>query len=324
MIRDKNPISGAIFGTGRCGSTWFGSVINSHPEVAYRFEPLLRLSRVDEYRMLISDIRSQGFGEGRLKRLRDALLPAWPELEIPPFFRKSNRHNIGIAALYPLARGFRPAGALFRAMYSPPNTAPLVFKETGAHAFMTRLLEDTTTPIVYLIRHPVAVADSSLRGQEKGVMPTGRQDVLSDILRDCAADLSLRFGDRVQHMSLLERNALLWRMDVERALATGLAAGPRFLPVVYEQVCRDPLAQFRTVFAHFGLEVPEQTAAFLDSLLAIDQKRSEHSSFFSVVRNPALTAERWRKSVAPDQVDEVMAIVGDSAAYAYGRSVWEG
>jgi hypothetical protein len=323
MIRDKNAITGAIFGTGRCGSTWFGSVINSHPEVAYRFEPLLRLRRIEKYRLLISNIEHQGFGDGRLGQLRAALLPARPELEIPPFFRKRNRRNLGIAALYPLARGFRPMSALFRAIYSPSDTAPLVFKETGAHDFMVRLLEETTTPVIYLVRHPVAVSDSSARGQERGVMPTGRQEVLVDILRDNANELSLKFGGRVPHMSLLERNALLWRMDVERALRAGMAAGSRFLPILYEQACREPLKQFTRVFAHFGLDVPDQTAAFLQSLLSIDQERSEHSSFFSVARNPALTADRWRKTVPQADVDMVMAIVGDSDAYAFGRQTWD-
>ena len=31
--------------TGRCGSTWLGAMVSSHPEVAYLFEPFHRLSK---------------------------------------------------------------------------------------------------------------------------------------------------------------------------------------------------------------------------------------------------------------------------------------
>jgi hypothetical protein len=34
-----------IFGTGRSGSSWLGSIIDSHPQVAYRFEPFHRLKQ---------------------------------------------------------------------------------------------------------------------------------------------------------------------------------------------------------------------------------------------------------------------------------------
>ena len=39
---------GAIFGTGHSGTTCLGSIISSHPNIAYRFEPFHRLEKISK------------------------------------------------------------------------------------------------------------------------------------------------------------------------------------------------------------------------------------------------------------------------------------
>ena len=53
-----------VFGTSRCGSTWLGSIIASHPEVAYRFEPFHRRKKEAVFLSLRKRIEAGDLDEG--------------------------------------------------------------------------------------------------------------------------------------------------------------------------------------------------------------------------------------------------------------------
>ncbi|MGL6343136.1 MAG: hypothetical protein ACRC80_28855, partial [Waterburya sp.] len=84
------PKLGGIFGTGRCGTTWLGAMVSSHPDVAYRFEPFHRLKKSKiAIATALEKIRAEDFSAQDLNLIYQALLPAYPEVEKPPFFAKN-------------------------------------------------------------------------------------------------------------------------------------------------------------------------------------------------------------------------------------------
>ena len=96
---------GAIFGTGRSGTTWLGSIVSSHPEISYRFEPFHRLQNTNiEIRKAIDLIRADTFSVKDLPDIYQALSPAYPESEKPPFFNKKYSLKPGRKYVWPLAR----------------------------------------------------------------------------------------------------------------------------------------------------------------------------------------------------------------------------
>ena len=81
---------GSIFGTGRSGTTWLGAMVSSHPEIAYRFEPFHRLGATQPaVEEALETIRSNEFSYKDLSSVYQALLPAYPQAEKPPFFPKN-------------------------------------------------------------------------------------------------------------------------------------------------------------------------------------------------------------------------------------------
>lgn len=338
MTQTLPPRFGAIFGAGRSGTTWLGAIAASHPEVVYRFEPFHRARNEDPAIAAAEDrIVADDFGPADLPQIYAALLKATPDLEKPPFFSKhyATQVPIGRGFLWPLARRNAAIGRIFQGFYTPKGQPFSVFKEVGLRQHMVRLLERTEVPIVYLVRHPCAVLYSLLRGQEQGVMPSGRRKVVSDWLdKHHDPALAREYKPRLEELTIAEIEALLWRMEVElvtRALS-GCASG---IVLVYEELTEAPHAVAERMFAHFGYpdRLPDQCTDFIDASIRGDnswQVRFKYGEigikpYFSVFRNPNVSRDTWKEKMPAEQRQQILAIVRDSKAYALGadKNFWD-
>jgi len=318
---------GAIFGSGRSGTTWLGALVSSHPDVAYRFEPLHRaqnlggVAQAARARMHHSPMASEDLTE-----LYEALLVAHPELEKPPFFPK--RYPMVVArgrrVLWPLARKSRAAAALFRFLYTPKGRPFLLFKEVAEEETFRRLVQHTRIPLVYLVRHPCATVHSIVAGQRRGLMPSGRQGILGDFLKKYAPQLAERFGGRVNTMTPHEKAALLWRATAERCWEV-LGTRGNLLPVFYERLCMEPISQLTAVLRLFGLDMESQVLRFLEASTGKRMTRARLSfgeigisDYFSVFRDPAQSMSHWKRALDPAERKRIMKLVEDSPVFAAG------
>lgn len=326
--RDNIPPLGAIFGTGRSGSTWLGAMVSSHPEVAYRFEPFHRLSKTNSaIAIALEQIRSSDFSFQDLNSLYQALLPASPELEKPPFFAKSYSTNL------PLGRGFTWSLArkndwgkkLFSRLYTPKGNPTLIFKEVALVDVMSKLLELNQVPIVYLLRHPCGVVASTLKGQKETLMPSGRRSVLQNLLTKHQPHLAEKYQDRLAQMHVCEQEALLWLMDVERSVRL-CQAHQNALVVVYERLVEQPLETLEKIFTHFGLSMNPQSIKFIEQSTHSSLKSKIQAGeiginkYFSVYRNSQSCRDRWKQDLSGEDIERVMNIVKDSQGYALGAA----
>mgnify|MGYP006433979169 CR=1 FL=1 len=199
--------------------------------------------------------------------------------------------------LYSAARKVRSVDAIFEKLGRARPTETIIIKEVTLELLMERLAALATTPCVYLVRHPIATCLSELRGQQAGKMSTGRQSVLRQILQDHRPDLLERFAADVGRLSQFEKNLLLWRMDVDRAIDCE-REHPCVSFVVYETLCHNLHAEAERVLSHLGLNMDPQVTSYLSSLLSV---AAGSRRMFGVRKNPAATADAWTQRVSDEQ-----------------------
>jgi len=144
---------------------------------------------------------------------------------------------------------------------------PLVFKEVTFVKPLRTLVEKTSMPIVYLVRHPCATVMSDVTGQRNGKMPQDRQRRLGELLRQEAPELADRFADVVAAPTLSSglpcsgatRSRVACRWCGNRRVACCL---PMNSSPMTPTCTRSDASAFR-------LEYSDQTQAFIDSLYEI-------------------------------------------------------
>ncbi len=312
-----------IFGHGRCGSTWLGAIVSSHPDVAYRFEPFGRLQR----RLgRLPVMQASEMGPRTLPALYDLLLSAYPEVEKPPFFPKNYamRATAGRSVLWPLARRSAICGDLFRWMYTPRGRPPIVFKAVAKEDRFVALASRSDVPLVYLLRHPCATVESILRGQRHGWLGQGRLKIASALIKNHAPKLFDQFGDQIGSMTPLEKETLIWRAMQEHCYRV-IQQCPGVHLVFYEQLCRQPVDTAAAVLAHFGLSMDDQVCAFIRA--STSRQRGWRlgawwgNSFFNIFRGTRITSDAWRDRLTSHERQRIIELVKDSPVFQLGKQL---
>lgn len=330
MISEKiNGNLGGIFGLARSGTTWLGAIVASHPQIVYRFEPFHRLQKKHStVREIYHTLKSyEALSAKNIPHIYDCLLPAYPECEKPPFFSKdlATRLSYGKSLLWPLARKNFLFSHLFCYLYTPKNQSMLVFKEVDYADMVVNFLEKTEVPIIYIIRHPCAVAHSIMRGQKNAFMPMppARFVVLKKVLHKHEPKLAEIYGDRLETLTISEQEALYWLVQNRRALRA-CQQHSQGLIVIYEELTERPLEIAQDVFRHLNLTMPAESVAFIEESTnksltsAIKRGEVNMNQYFTIFRDPKVARDRWKEEMSKEDQMRVMKIVQDSQEFAIG------
>jgi hypothetical protein len=264
-------------------------------------------------------ITSDGFSEKDLGRVYEVLLRAHSLVEKPPFFRKRGQLNFGRGPMWLVSRKIPLMDRLFEWLYTPGSRPPLIFKEVDLTHIMKALVERAHIRLVYLVRHPCGVIASTLAGQDLDAMPSGRFGVLKSLLENHDPQLAQQYAPRLDILSPTVKNALLWRLDVERALEIA-RANPAVHVLVYENLCREPVRYSREVFAHLNLDFPPETEAFIDESTSGRSRGRRYERFsidryFSVFQDPQKSMLRWQGQLTDIQKAEIDEVLHSCPAY---------
>lgn len=317
----EQPKIMGIFGTGRSGSSWLGSIADSHPHVAYRFEPFHRLKHYPAIHQIRQLLNSPELVDADLEQAYQLLLASHPKTERPPFFAK-NYFTKGKTWMRLPARVLKPVHPLFRWLYTPKNRPPLIFKEVTLEKMMANLLAKTSMKVVYLVRHPCAVVNSTLNGMKKGYMPEERHHVLDKLLARHDAALAEKYASQFAHMGALEKETLLWRMDVEQGIAAAKDHSNALI-ILYEELCTDPQKVAEKMFQHFELEFSSQTTEYIKLFLGENaEKKASYKeygvkNYFSVFQNPAKIKDKWKQQLSTEEQQKITSFLEDSEAFHY-------
>ena len=315
----------AIVGPARSGTTWAGSLVDSSPDSIYRFEPFSRLSAVDaEMKHWFTRLRNQQVTEADLQRIYALLCPANPLTNKAPFFGQKSYplRTFGRRQLWPLARLFPPARMLYSAAFSPPSGPPIVFKEVTFINPLQNLLERTSVPVVYLVRHPCATVLSTVSGPVEGTI-FRRQRRLRELLLEHAPVYAERFAHVLDSPDMVCRNALLWLFEVATCVSL-VRSSPRGLVMTHEQLADDAYTHAQALFAHLDITYGEHTVSFIDSLYDVNAggRRSPRRTgwgkkYYSVYRNPREQKDSWKAKMPLEDRAKVEEIVQGDAAIEY-------
>jgi len=312
----------AIIGPGRSGTTWAGTIVDSCPDVIYRFEPFHRMAAVSrEFKTWFERLKNQAVHESDIASLYDLLRIADPLVNKAPFFAgKSYRvRTLGRSPLWPVARIFPPANWLYRAAYTPVAGPPLVFKEVTFIKPIRTLIEQTAVPIVYLVRHPCATVLSEIRGQGYERNPA-RQRRLRELLLEHAPHYVEQFEAIIAGQDIAARTALLWRAEVE-ACTIAIQGSSRGMLLTYEQLAADAYRESERMLEHLGLEFGDGTRQYLDVLHGrnstggrLPRRTGWGKKYFSVYRNPRDEKDSWKRRITAGEQQKIESAVQGSPA----------
>jgi hypothetical protein len=328
VTSETHPL-GAIVGPARSGTTWVGALVDSCPQVIYRFEPFHRLAAVNQaVGVWMAKLKNQEVADADVPAIYSALRPAHPLTDKAPFFphKAYPLRTFGKRQLWPLARLVAPVSSIYRAAYSPAAGPPLIFKEVTFVRQLRNLLERTSVPVVYLVRHPCATVLSGMNAPKGGSIASEHLR-LRDALRKNAPDMLERYGSVIDGTDLVSQRALMWLYEVETCVAL-VQKSRHGMIMTYEQLVDDAYLHGEALLRHFGLEIGAPTRRFIDGLYGIDshgsgkpQRTGWGSAYYSVYRNPGDLKDMWKsKMTAGDRV-KVEKVVRDRPAVEYCASL---
>lgn len=217
----------SLHGAPRSGTSWLGKIFDSHPDVAYRFQPLFSY---------------------RFKGVLDSDSP--PEV-VEDFLQRlyAVTDDEFILQQRQASRGAHPPA--FEKVYSP---GVLVMKEVRYHYVIPLLLRSVPdVKIVGIMRHPCGAINSWLKTPRE-FKP--EWDAMAE-WRDAP---SKNQGRREEYYGFTK-----WKELARLFLALEQDYPDSFYLVRYEALVANPEAETRRLFAFCGLDMPIQVQNFLTS-----------------------------------------------------------
>ncbi len=310
-----------IIGSPRSGTTWVAKLFDANPWVLYRHEPdsaipetripsIINQADYDQYMEAAGAYVDRLFSVSTVKTNAGKVS-----------FPKAFRNGIGEfvhRGWFIAARGIEQFSAtrqFARRIHIPDmiNTTDAgrihqVCKSViagGRAGLYARARPDVR--FVMVMRHPAGVVGSELRGKSLGKMP-GNVPIgaLATMPGAQQRGLTLEFFESADQV---ERLSWWWVLFNEKMIADteGLE---NCLLVNYDEMCADPAAALRKMYAHAQIEVSEEVEAFLQKSTS---ESAGDGSYFDLFRDPLKAANRWRSELTDEQVARIQAIAADTA-----------
>lgn len=299
-----------LLGMPRSGTTWVAKVFDSHPGVSYRHE-----------------------GESEFDVHLE--LPLYPELdeaeELSPALRRIVEHKLaghcsvrtcGKRPLFP-KQGDNALSGPVRELRM--NISRVVERITGKPSVWRTKLGDrrlvwksVESPArlgvllkvypeargVFILRDPCGYVASVLRGEKKMKFSGSQSMAESETVfrRILETPYAQEIGLTLEDVFMMKKEArlsLFWNL-LNQKTASDLKQLNNGRIIRYEDLCRDPMGNFKQLFEYCGLDWNPQTDAFVASSIS-----SEDDSYYSVFKDPMKAAYKWQEELYPSQIEAI-------------------
>lgn len=287
-----------LVGSGRSGTTWLGSILDSYERAEYYFE--------------ITAFPFLDFDSPELLRLKYPLTFWWKSR---PYWMSCIERRLLYARIR-LNVGKRDAERSLRIhkYYEFKKNKPDInlFKEVTLLQFAMRTEElanrfGDNIKVIYVIRNPFAYAVSELRNQHKNLV--WAKSYFSNIVSRVKMDPKLsdyhnlfelyENGDFVEHITLL------WRISNELMLKDDKL--PSHM-VIYEKLCRNPYKEVKNIFGFLQWPMSDQTREHIERTTNISVS---DPGTWSIYKNPLHSMERWRKEISTENYKKINRVLNN-------------
>ena len=256
-----------LLGCARSGTTWLMELINARLDHRVMFEPLfpkhVAMFRAFPQYGYIRPDDPKPRQQAQLHRVMEGRVR----------HRWIDRHNTAFAARHRLIKMIRAS------------------MMTG---YLRRAYPDT--PMVYVLRHPVAFVLSMLRlGYAQHDVPfwTGQPQLRDDFLQG-HEDWLAKWEDRVTYL------AVYWAV-LNRVALSQLGSGDAHV-MLYETLCTEPEAEVTALFSYLGQPMDDRVKAAIDRPSRMSRDRS-------AIRTGEDLVSGWQKRASAEQVERILVVV---------------
>jgi hypothetical protein len=215
----------SIHGTPRSGTSWLGKIFDSHPAVAYRYQPLFSY----RFKDAITPKSSTGEIEDFLNRLY--------EVDDDEFILQTRQSK----------RGAHPF-----ALTKSESPAYLVMKEVRYHYLMQLLLEEVTgIKLIGIVRHPCGVINSWFKTSREYNPQWNKMEEWREAPSKNGGRMEEYYG-----FSKWKELACQF-MHLERSYPQS------FYLLKYEDLVSNPIMEISKLFSFCNLDLNEQVHEFL-------------------------------------------------------------
>ncbi|MFB6317429.1 sulfotransferase [Saccharicrinis sp. FJH54] len=230
----------AIHSVPRSGSSWLGSIFDSHPNVAYRFQPLFSYTHKSQLRPKSSFDDINTFFEDILNT-KDSLVlqkEAISNKLVPEFTKNEPTH--------------------------------IVYKEVRYHHILENLLKtDPEIKVIGLVRNPCAVINSWIKAPKEFRKNEGWK--IKDEWR-CAPKKN---ADKPEEFNGFEK----WKEVTLLFHKLNAEFPERFYLLKYDSLLQNTQNAVEQLFNFCDLEVPEQTSSFITASRSIHNSDNSYSVY---------------------------------------------
>lgn len=306
-----------LFGMPRSGTTWLGKIFDSHPNTLYRHEPDSwgRLNALP----LFPDASDAGTYREVVEAFVDRL-PSMRDVKVSatlPVFKKQF-YSLSDQLFQRLSIRASKAAAKFLGEFPVPLPRPkgdpvLVWKSIESIGRLGAI--SAIIPVaraVQILRHPCGYVASVKRGEQKGKFSDRMQSsedygVFEQLVKTPQAVRRGLTLDGLRELTPVERLAWRWLLYNEKAM-DDIASNENCMTIRYEDVCADPEAGTKKMFAFANLDWNEQSASFVGASTS-----SQRDSYYSVFKDPLKAANKWQTELSSEEIQQILSVVESSA-----------
>jgi len=307
MELPKQPI--LVTGSHRSGTSWVGRMISKSPMIGEIWEPLNILNRpgicaanFDVWYPYVNEKNGQLYK----KALQDCLSFNYNYCaEIKAFRSLKDIARMGkdvVRFATMRAKNKRPLQKDPMALFSV---------EWLAHTFDMQ--------VIVLIRHPAAFAGSlkKLNWQFPFSHFLSQTELISDHLQRYEPEI-VRYARHKQ--PLIAQANLLWNL-IYSVVLTLREKYPNWLFLQHEDLSRDPIKEFKTVYEFLELEFTSNIEVEIQAYTGRHNPREQHR-LRSVRRNSAENIRNWEKRLTWEEIAQTRKATEEIASHFYREEDW--